>query len=616
MFIKKINKKNNENKTYTYYRLCESVRIGNSIRHHNLLNLGSLEGLNKEELKSLANAIESAFLGQTSLFNTNNSKIESLANQFSTILKEKRKIDNNKNVKRDENTIYEKKDFEKIDINSIEHESAREIGAEWLCLQALDELKLASFFAGLGWDIDKINNAFTLIISRAVNPVSEYKTAQWIEHNSAITELIFKEHKKFSHQQLYKIGDELYKCKDKLCDYLSNKTNELFNITDKIIFYDLTNTYFEGRKVGSELAQYGRSKEKRSDAKLVSLALVVNTDGFVKQSKIYSGNIYEAHTLMNVIEELNENKKGVKPLIVMDAGISIEDNLLLLKKNGYDYLCVTRSKLKDFTMTDTENSSQEITDRKDNKITLKHITKPNCTDQFMYIKSEQKSVKEVSMESNYCKRFEAELDNLIKRVNAPKFRFKQTEKVYEKLGRIKERYPSTHTHYKIKIETEGIFVKNISYKRLENNESKNEHGVYFIRTSIKENNLKTIWKIYNTLTEIEATFRTLKCELNIRPVYHQKDERTEAHIHLAILAYTLVNTIRYKLKQHKINYSWKQIIQLMNTQKYIVTTFNNDKSIMKMIKKTTKPIGKVLEIYAATNYNHKPMDIKKYVVPH
>ena len=170
MFIKKINKKNNENKTYTYYRLCESVRIGNSIRHHNLLNLGSLEGLNKEELKSLANAIESAFLGQTSLFNTNNFKIESLANQFSTILKEKRKIDNNKNVKRDENTIYEKKDFEKIDINSIEHESAREIGAEWLCLQALDELKLASFFAGLGWDIDKINNAFTLIISRAVNP--------------------------------------------------------------------------------------------------------------------------------------------------------------------------------------------------------------------------------------------------------------------------------------------------------------------------------------------------------------------------------------------------------------------------------------------------------------
>ena len=615
MFIKKNEKSNGEGKIYTHYRLCESIRIGKATRHNNLLHLGTLDNLEKDEIKSLANAIESSFLGEASLFETYSPKIEILATEFASKLKEKRKSGTTIDANLNKEVLRQDKDLVTIDLNSIEDEDGREIGAEWLCLQALNELNLGSFFEKLHWDTDKINNALTLIISRAVKPASEHKTAQWIEHNSAITELIFKEHKSFSHQQLYKIGDEIFKHKEALGNFLSKQTNELFNITDKIVFYDLTNTYFEGRKVGSELAKYGRSKEKRSDAKLVSLALVINTEGFVKQSKIYSGNIYEAETLIDVIEALNESKTTPKPLIVMDAGISTKDNLSLLKKNGYDYLCVTRSKLKDFTVVDTENSVDVIEDNRGNKIALTQVTKPDCTDQYMHIKSEQKAVKEISMEINYCKKFEAELDNLIKRVNAAKGRIKSVEKVYERLGRIKERYPSTHTQYVINVEKKETIVTNISYKRIENKDKKQEPGVYFIRTSIKENDQKVIWKIYNTLTEIEATFRTLKCELNIRPVYHQKDERTEAHIHLAILAYTLVNTIRYKLKQNKIHYSWESIVALMNTQKYVVTTLKNDKDEMIMIKKCTKPISKVLEIYKATNYKHKPMNAKKFVFP-
>jgi transposase len=155
------------------------------------------------------------------------------------------------------------------------------------------------------------------------------------------------------------------------------KTNELFDIKDKIVFYDLTNTYFEGRKVGSELAQFGRSKEKRSDCKLVSLALVVNAEGFVKYSKIYEGNIYEAHTLASIVDALAINTSlSAKPVVVMDAGISEEANLKMLKEKGYDYLCVTKAKLKEYTEVNPATQPIEISDKRGHKISLTLVKKP------------------------------------------------------------------------------------------------------------------------------------------------------------------------------------------------------------------------------------------------
>ena len=142
----------------------------------------------------------------------------------------------------------------------------------------------------------------------------------------------------------------MYEQKNKIELFLSKKSNELFDLEDKIIFYDLTNTYFEGKKQDSKLAQFGRSKEMRKDAKLVSLAVVVNAEGFLKYSKIYRGNISESSTLERTIEDLSKNSShtGRTPLIVMDAGIMTEDNAKMLKQKGYDYIAVSRQKLKDY----------------------------------------------------------------------------------------------------------------------------------------------------------------------------------------------------------------------------------------------------------------------------
>lgn len=130
--------------------------------------------------------------------------------------------------------------------------------------------------------------------------------------------------------------------------HLSKRTNELFDLADKIILYDLTNTYFEGEKRNSNLAKFGRSKEKRNDARLIVLALVVNMEGFIKYSSVLEGNIADCNTLSAMIEKLASHTCNGPAVVVLDAGIATEENLNLIEAKGYKYLCVSRTKLKDY----------------------------------------------------------------------------------------------------------------------------------------------------------------------------------------------------------------------------------------------------------------------------
>jgi hypothetical protein len=134
------------------------------------------------------------------------------------------------------------------------------------------QLQVSKFLERRGWEKGDIELAESLIISRAVYPASELETTRWMKENCEVTGT---PHESLTKDRLYRISKKLYAEKDQLEEYLSIRTNELFDIEDKIVLYDLINTYFEGSKKGSKLAKHGRSKEKRSDAKLVVLALVL-----------------------------------------------------------------------------------------------------------------------------------------------------------------------------------------------------------------------------------------------------------------------------------------------------------------------------------------------------
>jgi len=253
--------------------------------------------------------------------------------------------------------------------NSVEHEEVRELGAEWLCTQALEELQWHDLANELGFSQEESAYAMMQLVSRACFPFSENKTEQWIKESSSVSELCHVALHKVNRHKLYRMSKQLYTHKEQIEKHLSTRTNDLFDLEDKIIFYDLTNTYFEGRKLSSLLAAFGRSKEKRKDAKLVSLAVVVNAEGFIKYSKIYKGNISEVSTLEKTINELsiNTSQTGRKPVIVMNAGIASEENLEMLKAKEYDYLCVSRTKLKDYQNSVCDGQVAEIQDRNKNK---------------------------------------------------------------------------------------------------------------------------------------------------------------------------------------------------------------------------------------------------------
>jgi hypothetical protein len=619
VFIKSIVKTDKATgKRYHYYRLCESFRIGDKTRHRNILSLGKLEALASEtDRKILADRIEHLFNNTPGLFDHDvPAVVEKLAIEFSNVLRRKAS-EEVPLLQQADTSAGSQSDYERIDTKTIRHEDVREAGAEWMCKQAIDQLDIAGFLQGKGFDEQQINTCLMHIVSRAVYPCSEHKTEQWISDNSAVAELFGKEPSRISRHMLYKAAVDLYGLKDELEKHLSCKTNELFDLDDKIILYDLTNTYFEGRKANSKIAQFGRSKEKRSDCKLMVLALVTNAEGFVKYSRFFSGNTTDCNTLTDIITTLQSythHARDTKPIVALDAGIATEDNLTLLKEKGYDYVCVSRTKLKDYELA--QSDPVKLHDNRGNPIVMRMVENNHQKEEediFLHVHSEQKALKEASIRQHYNGHMETQLCAL-KTSIAKKGGVKKYEKVMERIGRIKQRYAKAAQYYNIQVTHNNGKATDVTWE-LTARKNVPEDGVYFLRTSLKKSDERTLWKIYNTLTELEASFRTLKTDLNLRPVFHKLDKTTEAHLFLGILAYSLVASVRYRLNAKKINHDWKNIVRIMNTQKIVVTTMKNDKQQTIMIKACSQPKADVLEIYTALQYKPMPYHRKKFVLP-
>lgn len=610
MFIKPFPKYNKTTKErYTIYRLCESYRIDGHIRHRNIIGFGKLDELPGDDLKKqlASRVVEILKHGPTRLnLGGVDKKVEELALYFYNEIKKKQRYD-----------VGQKgSEWETVDMTSLKNTDAREVGAEWLCKQAFDQLGMSNFLRNNGWTEERVSLAATHIISRAVYPASELKTVSYIKENSAVCELSGHDRKKVSKDRLYAISHKLYSVKDKLEQYLSRQTNELFDLEDKIILYDLTNTYFEGQMKGSCLAKFGRSKEKRKDARLVVLAVVVNREGFLKYSNIFRGNMTDSKTLGTVVGALSRQTSfsDRKPIVVMDAGIATEDNIQMLRDQGYDYMCVSRSNLKEY-YADIESRPVTIKDKREQPIELLKVKCSKNNDHYLWVKSHAKALKENSMNGLLSQRFEEGAENIDAGINK-KGGTKKLEKVYERIGRLKQKYPSVHKYYDITVTDNGQgTATGVSCSHKKGHDPDKKAGIYFLRTSLDENDEKTLWFIYNTIREIESTFRVLKTDLDLRPIYHKTDEATMAHLHLGLLAYWLVSTIRHQLKQKGYNSDWNEIIRVMGTQKCVTTSMTNIDQQVVSVRKCTEPNTKARQIYDLMGYKHAPFYRKKSVVP-
>jgi hypothetical protein len=592
-----------------YYRLVESYRNENDrVCHKTLLNIGFWPDATREQKSRVVDHLNERYKNELALFEEADAQVAEWVNRFWNEMIAKKTIDRK--------TMEEKHKLVKID--TIKHKEAREVGTEWICANTWNKLKLTGLFAALGWDEEKIQLAMTQVISRAVYPGAELATSKWIKDNSAICDITGYDVNKITKDKLYQSALDLYQHKGVIEKHLSTTTNELFDLQDRIMLYDLTNTYFEGNKRHSQLAKYGRSKEKRSDAKLVVLAMVINIEGFIKYSAIHEGNYADTSDIKTLIEKLSCNTSAAaKPIVVMDAGIATEKNLDTLTQQGYKYVVVSRSKIKDYKPVHQGKETYLLTKSK-KIIRLSLVQSEKYTDSFLKVESPAKGMKEQGIKNRLEQGYEGQLELIKQSLSKPRG-IKKADKVQQRIGRAKQKYPSIHHLYSITldIETATKTVKNIYWQKdvAKAEEANKKLGVYFLRTNLEDTDEVLEWMIYNTIREIESTFRILKTDLDLRPIYHKNDDATMAHLHLGLLAYWLVNTIRYQLKQSGISDDWTEIKRKASTQKSVLTTAQNSYNKIIQIKRCTEPTEDLKQIHnALKQQKSKPFKQIKFVV--
>ncbi len=591
-----------------YYRLVESYRnADNRVCHRTVLNVGFMEDVLAGQLNKIQKQLTFRYERKQVLFEQEDDPVvKKYVEELWQRIVSCQRLD----------LTGAEKLSRMVNMDTLQHSNAREIGAENIAYQTWEKLQFTSLLLSQGFTQEQAMLAATQVVSRAVYPASELKTTRWIQENSAVCELTGYDIDKITKDKLYQSALHLYKVKDALEKHLSHRTNELFDLADKIILYDLTNTYFEGAKRNSSLARFGRSKEKRNDAKLVVLALVVNMEGFIKYSSVLEGNVADSSTLPAMIEKLSTHTCSGPAVVVLDAGIATEENLKLIEEKGYRYLCVSRSKLKDYQYVPGRLTT--LLDTKSNQtIRLRSVSSPRNTDYYLEVKSPLKEKKEEGMKLEFEKRFEQELQKIHTALHR-KGGVKKLDKVHQRIGRAKEKYPSVQHYYVIDVSSEAQTnqATEITWKKdTDKHEKKNESlGVYFLRTNLNVQDEVVVWNIYNTIREIENAFRTLKTDLDLRPIYHKNDDATMAHLHLGILAYWLVNTIRYQLKNNGINICWREIVRIGNTQKVVTTSGTNTYDKIIATRKCTQPNDNLKRIYDILKTKHRPFTKRKSVV--
>jgi transposase len=585
MFIRKCIKTDKvTGKKYFFYQLVEAVRTERGPRQATLLNLGADLEIAPEETKLLANRIEEIVKGIQSLV-PSASHIELLARRFANeLIKKQSEVFQYETTHEAES---EKQcDYHTVDINTLKQEHCRTVGVETVAYAAFKELSLEEKFQELGFSCRQIEVAAAVIIGRLAGPGNELATHHWLKNESGLDEVMETTFQNLALRKVYEIGDLLLSKKDKIEQFLEVKENTLFNIQDRVLLYDLTNTYFEGSAKGHIGAHRGKSKENRADCPLITLGVVLNQEGFVKCSRIFNGNISEPKTLNTIIQDVIEQKSAIKPIIVIDAGLSTEDNLQLLRDDKLPYIAVSRKKAH-LALQDLE---EVVKDEDDNVIRVKLVKNQETEEIELHCHSAGRQKKEQAIQTTFQQRFETKLKKIADGIKKPKGRKKYT-KVLHSIGRLCEKYQVISSYYSITVhpDNKSEYAIAIDWQFKEEKAQVRFDGCYVLRSYGVNLTAKELWKTYVLLTEVEDSFRSMKTDLSLRPIFHKKEHRIDAHLFITVLAYHVMHTIRFKLRQHGIRFSWGTVRKNMRTLTRTTTVMKTEDKKQLHVRVSTEP---------------------------
>lgn len=603
MFVRRSPTRNKTTgESYFTYRLVRTERVAGKVRQITLLNLGRQFAVPQEDWPALCARIEQLLSGQEALLPGEDfERIEAAAQRYAGRLV----------VRAPATEVVPgapTPDFREVDVDSVEDRQPRSVGVEQVGLAAMAKLGFVAKLEALGLNGASRAAVIGNVIGRMAKPASELATWKWLHRESALGELIDVDFEAMPLMRLYRASDALVKHRAAIEDHLFARLRTLFALPETVTLYDLTNTYFEGQCAGNPKAVLGRSKEKRSDCPLVTLGLVLDGSGFVRRSRLFEGNATEAHTLEQMLRDLGA---GQHALVICDAGIATAENLAWLIQKGYRYLVVSREPHRQFDAeqaTALESAGGET-------IRVHKVLSEDGQEVRLYCHSPGREKKEVAIVQRFVEHFEQGLAKLAEALAKPRGE-KRYDKILERLGRLKEKSHGIGQHYEITVQPDqsGKKVSAITWSKVAKPGSMlTDPGVYCLRTNELTWEAETLWRTYIMLTDLEAVFRSLKSELGLRPIYHSKEERTDGHLFITVLAFQFVQFLRTHLKAHNIHDSWSTLRETLTIQRRTTTSFRQRDGRTLHVRKTSTPEPELQKIYTALCLDSKPGGIKKLI---
>jgi transposase len=343
---------------------------------------------------------------------------------------------------------------------------------------------------------------------------------------------------------LYRTLDQLLKAQNAIERELEKQLGSLFRLDYSLVLYDLTSTYFEGLAEENELAKRGHSRDHRSDCKQVVVALVVTKDGFPLAHRTFAGNTQDLKTVQTIVGEIETQFGSTQRVWVMDRGMISDESLKFLGESNRRYLLATkRGELSGFQDDLGKTGWSQL--RKNSQVEVKLFEREAV--HYLLARSRPRRRKERAIRRRQRRGLASDLKKLCALVDAG--RLKKRDKILERVGRLKERYPKARGFVQINVTSAKRPRLEWSWDRVKYKQALATDGAYLLRSNQAGWTAAEFWETYMQLTLVERAFRVLKGELLLRPIWHHYSGRTCAHVFVCVLAYALWKTLDHLAKR-------------------------------------------------------------------
>jgi len=434
-----------------------------------------------------------------------------------------------------------------IRIKGVGLERARQFGNVYLGMKLWQMAGLDEFFAAQipegQEDIPWATTAMISTIARLCDPSSELHIAEdWIRR-TALCDVLLLDEEQINEDRLYRVLDKMLLCKDALQVHLKERWSNLFDARFDLVLYDVTSTYFEGQAAGNPEAQRGHSRDHRRDCKQVTLGLVVTPEGLPLTYEIFPGNTHDSKTVQKVVELMEASYGKTNRIWVWDRGMLSEALLPWMRQNGRRYvMALPKATLNKHAHLFQKDVTWQSVKNRDIEVRYVTIPDPDSSDRFVLCRSAARADKEKAMHTRFTTRIQAGLEKLKVRLQKAK-RPVNLEKTQRQIGRLLQRNQRGSAFFEVHCSADpsqpGGLGLTWTFNQSPEHPARQMEGCYILRTNIPDWTPQDVWTTYIQLVHVEEAFRIEKNQLEIRPVYHQKQDRVRAHIFVCFLGYCL-----------------------------------------------------------------------------